>query len=337
MNNRARRHILRAQGLLGFGTLTNFSPQVMSHIEENLNRSNIAKLAMAKNGLSSTYNAKNLKLNTVKDLLQNGELLKNILLHKKLILEVVDFHPAAFQYIPIGHQLDFAKEIFQNLNRKLADLPWEQKSSERALANKKVAEMVASISKQGIIGHPEIIQWWQNSIVFELLLPNNIYEENMDRGTRGWIWITRTILTYLSDKYHSKALSILPHNESKCILRISYMCVPDVDDEERVTMRYDKNTQVCDNIRLRYFRIVGCDIAEALSMRVKRGNCIKGYEGNVEAVSSSDTATEDDLLSKLNSIKYALPGAYHEDPTLMCIDCKCDKGFDDAFVKKEVE
>ena len=63
------------------------------------------------NGHSSTYNAMNIKLQKVKGLWQNGELLANILLHKKLILEVVDFFPDAFGYIPPRYQLDFAKEI----------------------------------------------------------------------------------------------------------------------------------------------------------------------------------------------------------------------------------
>jgi len=52
---------------------------------------------------------------------------------------------------------------------------------------------------------------------------------------------------------------------------------------------------------------------------------LKGYEGTVQAESSYTAG--DDLLGRLNSIKYSLPeDAYDKiDPTLVCVDCKCDR------------
>ena len=103
------------------------------------------------------------------------------------------------------------------------------------------------------------------------------------------------------------------------------MRVPHVAHEEIIEMDYAL-TPVCDNIRLQYFRRIVSQIAHFLSQKIQRGRILKGYKGTVQAESSYTTG--DDLLGRLNSIEYPLPEDPYDkiDPTLVCGDCKCDKG-----------
>ena len=186
---------------------------------------------------------------------------------------------------------DSNKRIYEEAENLLQEYNTAENEEGKAIALAHINGIHSSLSSF------EVEQLWKACICYELFLPNDIFERNLN------VDVFNSVLTRIQSYVPGNEvfLKLLPHDKSKCVLRISFLHLPSVTiDEYKYHKALGDNS---DSARLAYYKDSGEFIANDLSNRATKKNMIKGYKDIVSAV-SSDTTPGDDLLSKLNSLKY---------------------------------